>query len=747
MNQSKLPITKISETVFNRLNQSNDDINNNTNNNTNNNNNNNNNTNNKNNNINYLLKPINEINENKILNDPSNENGLKQLFYEINKYYNNFGSKLIFFSLIGSESFNLNIESSDQDFFGVYECDIDQILSFESYYYNRIPIEVFQNNNSNNSLQKDRDRDNIINPNETIIHLKPDITIHEIRHFSKLLLLGNPKLIEPLFIENFCSSSQSWLELIKNRKLNFYTITCLTHYYSTVKVLYFDIKSIFENDKKQEKQGKQNEKSLNDRKSIFKKSYHIIRLLIEMNDIINYKDIRIYLPNQSEERKLLMKIREGEEIDIQSCFELVQSKYLEFESKFNELKKNSTNDSIIKLNSARALHVLNDWVIDIRRNSIENSNNLNSFKKYKFENENHHIDESNNSFKIAMDLMNKNNIKGTLIYFGPSGSHLHGLQDDDENGNDNEKIDWIGIYAAPTDDIVSLFPPALKHDSSGFIMHSNEHIGINLNPAPDRPNNQNKKDSFSKGIILYELKYALQLIVNCSYRVLECVFISSSQVLNNHPFKNKFYITDAWKDFINQVLINDDGDNNNNNNNKTFSKLSNSNLIQQYWGLAKGISMKNSTIFKMVKSNLLKKKDDAITIGEEDLVTDDSISKNLFFLNYLLIQCNTILNGIVFNENNTIINSPNNEILLKEKEIPSIFIDKQSKDYQFLMSLKHNKLNKLSIIQSLIIDSDSILEEIRIKLDTLKKIQRIDLVEFETIKLLNSFYNKVRKSL
>ncbi|EGC36636.1 hypothetical protein DICPUDRAFT_94265 [Dictyostelium purpureum] len=673
------------------------DINNNNNNNTHNFNNNNNNNKN-----NYLLRPLGENNnEYKILEDPSNCNGLFQLFKETVKYYhcyNNKSNQLVFFSLIGSQSFNLNIESSDQDFFGVYKADIDDILSFQSYYYNRIPIQTFRNNNKNNTLNKDKDKDNIINPTESIIHLKPDITIHEIRYYFKLLLLGNPKIIEPLFIDKYCIKTDEWLEIIKNRK-EFINLTSLEHFYSTIKVLYFGIKHI--NDEINKSQDQQ-QKTLNDRKSIFKKSYHLIRLLYEMDDIIAGNNLTIWLPSDSDRRKLLYTIRAGEEIDEQSCFELVDKRFKQFEKDYNKLKEDierGTNKSFIK-EPIKGLDVLNQILVKYRRRDIEVCR---PFPQFSFNNVNTNADST--IYSTAMDVMNKNKIKGTLLYFGPSGSSLHNLQDD---SNANNIQDWVGIYAAPTDEIVSLFPPPLKHDCSGYILQSDEHIGLNLAPAPNRQNQQFKKDTFSKGITLYEIKYALQLIVNGSYRLLECIFASSHEIQAKHPLQDKFYISDAWKELIEDNTTSIFGKND-------LAKYSNSNLLQQLWGLSKSCNS-NCSKFKKMKSQL--------ATNQLNQLIDTSYSRNLFFSFHLLLECKRILN----------------------EELPMIYIDKDSENHQFLMKLKNNQVT-IDEIEPLINENNKQLDEIKKKLDLLKLSQRTDILEFQTIQSFNNWYNKVRKSL
>jgi predicted nucleotidyltransferase len=48
---------------------------------------------------------------------------------------------------------------------------------------------------------------------------EPDYAIYEVETFCRLLVKGNPKVVEPLFSENRCWYSERWLDLRRSRDI------------------------------------------------------------------------------------------------------------------------------------------------------------------------------------------------------------------------------------------------------------------------------------------------------------------------------------------------------------------------------------------------------------------------------------------------------------------------------------------------------------------------------------------------
>ena len=93
----------------------------------------------------------------------------------------------LFLKLAGSHSHNLDVEGSDYDYLAVYQAPLREMLSVRG-------------------------------PRETTDHKKPDLEAHEAAKFCRLLLKGNPGMVEMLFTERHCVTSPAWLALQENRQ-------------------------------------------------------------------------------------------------------------------------------------------------------------------------------------------------------------------------------------------------------------------------------------------------------------------------------------------------------------------------------------------------------------------------------------------------------------------------------------------------------------------------------------------------
>ncbi|EFA85857.1 hypothetical protein PPL_01089 [Heterostelium album PN500] len=593
---------------------------------------------------------------------------------------------LIYLALAGSQSFNLHINGSDQDFIGVREAPIDVVLSLDG-------------------------------PKDTIHHLKPDISIYELRHYCKLLLMGNPKQIEALYTKDMCYISEEWqhLQRIKRKLI---TLVSIDHYYNTIKALHYDLKYMSKerslsldgnaneesNEKKRRKhqkmvennkvqsiinQKKQEDANLEVGNTFHKKAYHSIRLLTEVNRLLDGLDPIVRFEDSSLERQLILTIRK-EEIPDKELMELIDSKYSEFEFKRQSIDTSSLPEEV-------DIDLVNKWLVNIRRKAIDQD------KSDRF---NFNSNQGGQSIKQQADnLLLKNGIRGQVIYVGISGSHLFNLS---TNSDESQLYDYVGVYAADTDDVVSLCPPPIKIDQES-VSKSSEYIPRNHKPAPSPV--ATKKDITTRGMILYEVGYAISLFINGNYRLFEQLFVDERITQR--------YTTDAWLELLS---------------NKSF--YSNRTMAQANWGVGQAEYMKARQLLGLKKiitnKRALKKlsadatKYENETIGEK--VTDNDIklaSRCLYYSFRLLWVSKQILNG---------------------SKSPSLYFENDSEERNLLLQLKDGLINRETIMTS-IENCKSLMEETSESLEILKTICKSDELESQTKTLLNPWLIKIRKSL
>ncbi|KAJ8298645.1 hypothetical protein KUTeg_022705, partial [Tegillarca granosa] len=103
----------------------------------------------------------------------------------------------------GSRRYNLHTEGSDMDMFIVYQADTSQILGFTP------PKQTVKSNDANSC----------------------DYTIHEMLRYTELLLSGDPRCVETLFLNDdaLIQSSETFQQLREQRQL-FVTRECLDKY-------------------------------------------------------------------------------------------------------------------------------------------------------------------------------------------------------------------------------------------------------------------------------------------------------------------------------------------------------------------------------------------------------------------------------------------------------------------------------------------------------------------------------------
>lgn len=195
-----------------------------------------------------------------------------------------FPGELIFAKIWGSRSHNTQIETSDWDFSGVYRVPLNNIIGLKSY------------------------PETLTNTEGT----KPDYSFHEIGKFSRLLLTGNPGILEMLFTEDLCFVTESWIELKKNRK-DFLTKQAVRNYLGYAEG---QLRALISG----KKNGLANEKP----------AYHLIRVLNDARRIVEGNEPVVV--KSGKELEFLMKIRHNQvsrdEIEFMSEKEIYDIKIL-----------------------------------------------------------------------------------------------------------------------------------------------------------------------------------------------------------------------------------------------------------------------------------------------------------------------------------------------------------------------------------------------------------------------------------
>ncbi|KAK5581469.1 hypothetical protein RB653_001502 [Dictyostelium firmibasis] len=462
-----------------------------------------------------------------------------KIIKERKKNLENDESKVLYFTLAGSHSFNLNVETSDRDYFGVYCSDIDDILVGDI-------------------------KQPIIDSHEP-----DDYILFEVERFCELLYKGNPKLIEPMFTSRFCYRSPIWEQLILNRK-ELISQSVIQHYLSYSKSQMGDAsKLIFKKNGStsttttQEEEEEDKKKLLlsmiNSNHSYSKKLYHTYRLLLDTRRMLELGEPIVYL--QGEEREKIMKIRMGEE-DLTKTLTEIQQLFNQCYQQFQEVKeKNLIQENL-------NIKVLNNWLIQVRKQSYLQKEASSGISTVKYTDADFEINDikSYNLLKVYnhfQSLLTKHKLENArILMIKRSGSVSHNLKHENEDSTDEngieKKEDWIGVYVAPTESIFSLYPPPRRIDSATLLCTSSK--------IEEPEDNTNQRDTYLSGIQLFELGYFIQLLSSGNHRVVECFYDknSASDVVE----------TNIWKD-IKKL--------------ETDSNFLSVNLIHHCWGVSKGL--------------------------------------------------------------------------------------------------------------------------------------------------------------
>jgi hypothetical protein len=176
--------------------------------------------------------------------------------------------RLLFAKVWGSHSHNTNVPTSDVDYIAMYALPNTEFLG------------MWQ-------------------PRDTVHSKKPDVQAYEAGKFARLIMKGNPSIVECLFTMRHVYVTQEWQDLIKIRDsvLSQRVIKAYLGYAGE------QLKKLIKHGGKaglHTKGGKYSEKW----------AYHMIRLLLDAARIARGKDPVVW--KEGCERDLLMGIRSGE---------------------------------------------------------------------------------------------------------------------------------------------------------------------------------------------------------------------------------------------------------------------------------------------------------------------------------------------------------------------------------------------------------------------------------------------------
>ena len=216
---------------------------------------------------------------------------------------------ILFAKVWGSWSHNTNLPSSDVDFCAVWAAETKDILSLNP-------------------------------PKETVDGKDPDFQSHEVAKFCRLLLKGNPAILEMLFTDRFCYSTRPWLELKAERR-RFLSRRAVSQYlgYANGQLHRLTMGSYLHTTG-----GRYNEKW----------AYHLIRVLYDGGRVAAGGDPVVW--KEGAERKELMEIRTG--LWSQGAVEMRANEL------FAEANK-ALESSQLPDEGDRAF--LNDWLLSVRR--------------------------------------------------------------------------------------------------------------------------------------------------------------------------------------------------------------------------------------------------------------------------------------------------------------------------------------------------------------------------------------------
>lgn len=176
-----------------------------------------------------------------------------------------FPGRILFAKVWGSRSHHCEKETSDWDFSGVYAATPREILGMSP-------------------------------PKETCDGKDPDYSFHEVGKFCKLLLVGNPAILEMLWTDRMFVETPEWEQLRKHRR-EFLSKEAVKNYLGYTQG---QLDRLMKEQSLHTSGGKYSEKW----------AYHITRLVADALRIVRGEEPRVW--KEGHEQEFLMRVRRNE---------------------------------------------------------------------------------------------------------------------------------------------------------------------------------------------------------------------------------------------------------------------------------------------------------------------------------------------------------------------------------------------------------------------------------------------------
>ena len=178
---------------------------------------------------------------------------------------------VVFAKVWGSRSHNLQLPTSDWDFAGVYATPLRKLVGL------RPPPETWENK------------------------VEPHTVFHEIGKFAKLLLIGNPGILEMLFTDHLCVETPEW-QILKAERRRFLTATAVGQYLG------------YANGQMKRLEKHEGQAGLHTKGGEYseKWAYHITRLIHDALNIAQGGEPAIWIESGSQLHDTIMQIRRNE---------------------------------------------------------------------------------------------------------------------------------------------------------------------------------------------------------------------------------------------------------------------------------------------------------------------------------------------------------------------------------------------------------------------------------------------------
>ncbi|VDI12629.1 Hypothetical predicted protein [Mytilus galloprovincialis] len=256
----------------------------------------------------------------------STENFTENWSQLVKKVENELGTVLLACPF-GSQRYNLDTKKSDMDMFVIYQADTKSLLGFDK----QPPQTV-----------KSSERETL------------DYTVHEVYRYGELLLAGDHRCVETLFLQesSYVAISDTFKQLLLKRHL-FLNSLCLDKYLTDA--LGNKGLKLFEKWTKD----KPYDLQMTERES--KLGYIIIRLLQNAKNVVDKEDLQVFRLNDSLERNLLMSLKSMENIPpIQFVLDEI-----------NRLKNyiDENKDDVPEASEELKLF-MNDWILTLRKKTF-----------------------------------------------------------------------------------------------------------------------------------------------------------------------------------------------------------------------------------------------------------------------------------------------------------------------------------------------------------------------------------------